>query len=172
MPAGHGVRRLRGGGLRVTVGAREHEALRSLPAQLRPIVAGDAGTDLADRVRARLYPRAYDEDELDEEYRELVASGLAEQRLEQLETFARTLAAGTIARGRWRVDLDSDEAHAWLAVVNDTRLVLGSLVGITGEEQWAEGPDEDDPASVMLWYLGWLEEELVQALMGSLPEDP
>jgi hypothetical protein len=170
--ADHGVRRQREGGLRITVGSREHEALRSLPPQLRPIVTGEADGDLARSVRSRLYPRAYDDDELDEEYRELIGSGLADQRLEQLETFARTLAAGTHSRGRWRVDLDDDEAHAWLAVVNDTRLVLGSLVGITNEDEWSGGPDEQDPASVMLWYLGWLEEELVQALMGSLPGAP
>jgi hypothetical protein len=168
MASGHGVRRVDEARVRVTVGTGEHDALRSLPPQLRPILAGEADSDLADRVRSRLYPRAYDDDELDAEFRELVGSGLADQRLEQLEVFTRTLAGGTHSRGRWRVDLDPDEAHAWLAVVNDTRLVLGSLLGVTDEDHWSEGPDEDDPASVMLWYLGWLEEELVQALMGSL----
>jgi hypothetical protein len=167
----HGVRRLRTGGLRITLGAREHDALRSLPAQLRPIVTGDADSDVAETIRSRLFPRAYDDDELDAEFRDLVGGGLADQRLEQLDTFSRTLQGGAHVRGRWTIDIDDDEAHAWLAVVNDTRLVLGSLVGISDEEEWSAGPDEQDPASVMLWYLGWLEEELVQSLMHSLPDD-
>lgn len=166
----HGVQRLADGGLRVTVGASERDALRSLPAQLRPIITGEADTDLAEAVRTRLFPSAYAEPDLDEEFRQLVGSGLADQRIDQLETFSRTLGQGEERHGRWQVDLDADEAHAWLAVVNDTRLTLGALLGITSEQEWEGGPDSDDPASVMLWYLGWLEEELVQALMGSLPD--
>ncbi len=166
----HGVRRLPGGGLQVTIDAAERDALRSLPAQLRPIVSGEADTDLAAAVRTRLFPAAYAEPDLDEEFRRLVGSGLVEQRMQQLDAFSRTLAAGRETLGRWQVELGPDEAHAWLAVVNDTRLTLGALLGITDEREWEGGPDEDDPASVMLWYLGWLEEELVRALMGSLPE--
>lgn len=165
-----GVRRLRDGGLQITIDAAERDALRSLPAQLRPIMSGEADSDLAAAVRARLFPPAYAEPDLDEEFRELVGSGLVDQRMGQLEAFSRTLGEGHESLGRWQVELDADEAHAWLAVVNDTRLTLGALLGITDEGEWEGGPDEDDPASVMLWYLGWLEEELVAALMGSLPD--
>jgi hypothetical protein len=48
--------------------------------------------------------------------------------------------------------------------------VFAGVVGITSEDQWVEGPDPADPASVLLWYLGWLEESLVEAMMGSLPD--
>jgi hypothetical protein len=163
-----GVRR-RDGGVQVTLGADEHTALSALPEQLRPLVRGEAPDALAEAVRGRLFPRAYDEDDLDAEYRDLVGDELVAGRLEQLDTFARTLAAGERTRGRVRIDLDEEEATAWLAVVNDTRLVLGALLGITTEDQWEDGPDTEDPASAMLYYLGWLEESLVEALMGSLP---
>lgn len=163
-----GVKRRPGGGVRVTIGANEHAALASLPAQLRPIVSGDADDDLADAVRSRLYPAAYADDELDREFRQLAGDDLVAGRLDQLATFERTLGTGAAVRSTVRLDLDADEAAAWLAVVNDTRLALGTALGITMESEWEGGPDPDDPASAMLWYLGWLEEELVQALMGTL----
>ena len=47
-------------------------------------------------------------------------------------------------------------------------LLLATAVGITDESCWDEGPDPEDPASVLLFYLGWLEEELVQALQHGL----
>lgn len=163
-----GVKRLPGGGVRVTIGSHEHAALAALPPQLRPIVSGDAEDDLADAVRGRLYPDAYADAELDEEFRALAGEDLVAGRLDQLATFERTLAASEESRGKVRMELDADEAAAWLAVVNDTRLTLGTLLGITEESEWEGGPDPQDPASGMLWYLGWLEEELVQALMSSL----
>jgi hypothetical protein len=163
-----GVRRRPGGGIQVTLGTEEHAALASLPEQLRPIVRGEADDDLADAVRGRLFPSAYEDEELDEEYRSLVGDELVTGRLDQLDIFARSLRRAQRVRGKLRVDLDTDEAAAWLAVLNDTRLVLGGVLGITSEEQWEDGPDPDDPASAMLWYLGWLEEGLVEALMGSL----
>lgn len=162
------VQRTPDGGVKITLGATEHRALAALPEQLRPLVRGEAGTDLAEAVRERLQPAAYDDAELDEEFRALVGDDLVAGRLDQLDTFARTLAGGQRSRGKVRLTLDPDEAAAWLAVVNDTRLVLGTLLGITSEVQWEEGPDPDDPASGLLWYLGWLEEHLVEALMGSL----
>jgi hypothetical protein len=163
-----GVRRVPGGGVRVTLGPDEHAALAALPPQLRPIVSGEAEDDLAAAVRDRLFPEAYEDSEMEAEFRTLAGADLRSGRLDALDTFARTLAGGREVRGRMRIELDADEAAAWLAVVNDTRLTLGALLGITTESQWEGGPDPGDPASGMLWYLGWLEEELVQALMGSL----
>jgi hypothetical protein len=163
-----GVRRLPDGGVRVTIGAEEHRALAALPDQLRPIVAGEADGDLAEAVRGRLFPAAYAEDDLDAEFRSLVGDDLVTGRLAQLDTFDRTVGAATPSLGRVKIDLDADEAAAWLAVVNDTRLTLATVLGITSEDEWQHGPDAEDPASAMLWYLGWLEEELVGALMGSL----
>lgn len=162
------VRRLRGGGVRLSLTRREHAALAALPDQLRPLVTGEAGGDVAAAVRARLFPRAHAEDDLDREYRQLTADDLVAGRLDQLEIFARTLEGTGTARGKVHLELDADEAAAWLAVVNDTRLVLAAAIGITTEREWEDDPDPDDPASVLLWYLGWLEEGLVEALMGSL----
>lgn len=166
-----GIRRLTDGGVRVRLSSRERELLRSLPEQLRPLLAGDQ--DLmteTGRVQDRLFPPAY-EDPLDEmEYRELVGTQPGEERLASLEDFARTLEGGTTRRASWVTDLTAEEADAWLSALNDARLTLAMIVGVTEERHWGTGPDRSDPTSVALFYLGWLQEELLDALTGGLEE--
>jgi hypothetical protein len=156
-----------GGGVRVRLSQRERELLQSLPDQLRPLLYGDAA---APTITARLYPPGYDDAKLEAEYRDLVGSDIQSQRVQAMDAFARTLAAGSESRGRWTADLDGEDAAAWLSAVNDARLILGELVGISEESDWEGGPSEDDPTGVVLYYLGWLEEELVGALSELLPE--
>lgn len=163
----HGVARLPGGGVRVRLTPRERSLLQSLPAQLRPLLTGDAG---GGAVRGRLFPPAYGDAEQESEYRDLVGESLVEERLERLEAFAATLDGGQGGRLAWTVELSADQAHAWLSALNDARLTLGVLLGITDESQWERGPDEDNPSAVALYYLGWLQEQLLGALMHSLDE--
>ena len=165
----HGVRRLSGGGVRVTLTESERAALASLPAQLEPIVTGAADDAIA-RLRERLYPAAYEDPALEEEYRDLADDELVRGRVSALQSFARTLEGGRTAGGTWTVDLEPEDTQAWLGVVNDARLIIAGVVGIASEDQWEDGPQPDDAASMLLWYLGWLEEQLVGAMMGSLPD--
>lgn len=167
---GRGVRRVEGG-VEVVIDAAEADALRSVPPQLRAIVESDDPTPDVEQVRRRLFPAAYDDPEFDAEYRDLAHADLVAGRIDALDTFLRTLDGGTRRGRRWEVRLTGDEAEAWLSVVNDARLVLAGVVGIREESEWDRGPDHDDPASVMLYYLGWLEEELVTALTATLDDD-
>lgn len=155
-------------GVEVVIGADERDALRSVPPRLRAIVESTDPTLTADEVRHRLFPRAYEDAEADAEFRSITEPDLVQGRLDALDTFLATLDAGTDRGRRWQTRLSGEEAEAWLAVVNDARLVLAGMVGIIDESDWERGPDYDDPASVMLFYLGWLEEELVNALTGML----
>ena len=155
------------GGVRVRLSQRERNLLQSLPDQLRPLLGGDPA---APTVAARLYPPGYDDEKLEAEYRDLVGSDLVTQRVAAMDAFARTLEGGTLTRGRWVAELDAEAAAAWLSAVNDARLILGELLGITDESDWEGGPTDDNPTSVIMYYLGWLQEELVAALMGTLPE--
>lgn len=155
-------------GVEVIIGADERDALRSVPPRLRAIVESSDPTPTAEQVRERLFPRAYEDAEADAEFRSIAEPDLVQGRLDALDTFLRTLDEGTDRGRRWQVRLTGEEAEAWLSVVNDARLVLAGTVGITDESDWDRGPDHDDPASVMLFYLGWLEEELVTALTGTL----
>lgn len=169
MTIGSGVRRREGGGVTVRLTSRERDVLATLPDQLAPVLRGEGGPpDLYDRI----FPRAYDDPELDEEFRGLMHDSLLSERLDALETFLRTLDRGQSKRLTYRVDLDDEEASAWLSVVNDARLVLASLLGIRDESHWDRAPDESSPAGVVLWYLGWLEEQFVTALMGTFDEPP
>ena len=151
----------------VHLSTREHELLQSLPGQLRPLLAGDATMPT---LQSRLYSRGYDDDELEQEYRSLTGDDIVSERTAAMDAFAATLENGRERLGRWRVDLDADEAAAWLSAVNDGRLILGALLGVEDESAWEEHVDDDNPTSVVLYYLGWLQEELVMALSAGLSE--
>ena len=66
-----------------------------------------------------------------------------------------------------KFELDEDDAHAWAATVNDMRLALGTMLGIS-----PEGPDDLPPDHPMVGHLDvyqWLtvlQEYLVLVLMG------
>ena len=164
-----GVRPRPGGGVSVRLTPGERALLRGLLPQLRPVLAGEQ--DVGGAVD-RLYPPGYDDPDAEAEYRLLVGDSLVSQRLEALEAFTTTLEGGR-DRGRWwTTELDADEAHAWLGAINDARLVLGCVSGVTDESQWDRGPDPDEPASVALYYLGWLQEELLAALSSGWQDTP
>lgn len=166
----HGVRRLPGGRVRVKLSSRERQILRSLPDQLRALLVADPEVPGAQEVAARLFPSAY-EDPLDElEYRELVGRSLGEERLAAVDAFAETLEGGTAKRLVWSTELDADQAAAWLSATNDARLALGVLLGITVEEEWEAGAVAGDPSRLLLHYLGWLQEELLAALLAELDD--
>jgi Domain of unknown function (DUF2017) len=166
----HGIRRLEGDGVRVRLSTRERDALRMLPGQILPVLTGDHELGApGSPIRERLFPPAYANDPLaDMEFHEMVGDGIVDTRVNAFRTFARTLDQGVTRRLLWTIDLDFEEAAAWLSAVNDARLTLAMIVGIRSEDEWERGPDPRDPRSVMLYYLGWLEGELVTALMGEL----
>ena len=62
------------------------------------------------------------------------------------------------------------EALDWLAVINDARLALGTRLEVT-EDLDLSGLDPDDPDTApfaVYWWLGVLEERLVDVLSASL----
>ena len=130
--------------------------LRALPAQLRDLLHGN------DPALHRLNPPAYPDDAAKEaEYRELVREDLQGQRRRSLDLMERTIDAER---------LDEEQISAWLAALNDLRLVLGTRLDVT-EELYEDGIPERDPrapAFALYLYLGWLEEQVVAALSSSL----
>jgi hypothetical protein len=148
------VDRRRDGRYRLRLTADERNLLRTLPAQLLAIL----GTD--DPALRRLEPPAFQDDpEREAEYRRLVGDDLLEQRRKALRVMADTVDAES---------LGPDEMAAWLGALNDLRLVLGTRLDVT-EELYEEGVPDDDPrapAFALFGYLGWLEEQVVEALAG------
>jgi hypothetical protein len=121
-----------------------------------------------DPVLERLFPQAYldaEDVERDEEFHRLMRNDLLKEKLANLDVVTDTLERGTMSLRRWSVDISEEEASAWLGALNDLRLALGVRLGITEDFDGDIDPrDPRAPALHILSYLGWLEENLVEAL--------
>ncbi|HEU4354505.1 MAG TPA: DUF2017 family protein [Actinomycetota bacterium] len=155
------VKRTAKGDFRIRLPDAERELLRTLPQQLRDLLTTGDPTDAA---LQRLFPAPTRDDEaMNAEYERLTRGDLLEERLAALDTMERTLEADR---------LTEDELIAWLAAINDLRLVLGVRLDVTEEttvEDFAGLPD-DDPAVQMYTvysYLTFLEDHVVGVLAGA-----
>jgi hypothetical protein len=157
-------KRVAGDRVRVRLGLDEVAVLKGLPDQLRSVLA----EGVEEPVNQRLFPPAYlevEDVERDDEYRRLMHDDLVKEKLANLDLVTGTLARGSASLRRWTVELSEEEAAAWLGVLNDLRLALGVRLDIT--EDYDGEVDETDPrapAFRLLSYLGWLEEQLLDAL--------
>jgi hypothetical protein len=140
-------------GVRLDLPDDERELLQQLAGELRDLIE-EAPEDPGLR---RLFPRAHEDDALEEQYRELTRDQLASGRDRALRTIGDT-ASNTL--------LSVDEADAWLRGLNDARLVLGTRLDVTEDFEW-EAVDLDHPHAqelALYAYLSWLQEQLVEAL--------
>jgi hypothetical protein len=150
--------------VRVRLAQDELAVLRGLPDQLRTVL----GEDDDEPVNRRLFPPAYldvADIERDVEYRRLMHDDLVREKLANLDLVTGSLERGSTSVRRWTVELTDEEAAAWLGVLNDLRLALGVRLDIT--EDYDGDVDDTDPrapAFRLLSYLGWLEEQLLEAL--------
>jgi hypothetical protein len=111
-------------------------------------------------VLKRLYPSAFiDDEEASVEFDAIVHDDLLEQRLAAIDTMERTLQAR---------HLTEDELVAWLAALNDLRLMLGVRLAVTEEATPGDfaGDPEAENAFELYRYLSYLEEHVVAALSG------
>jgi hypothetical protein len=150
--------------LRVRLTQDEVAVLRGLPDQLRTVL----GEDEDEPVNRRLFPPAYldvADVERDSEYRRLMHDDLVEEKLANLDLVTGSLGRGSTTVRRWTVELTDEEAAAWLGVLNDLRLALGVRLDITEDfDGDVDDADPRAPALRLLSYLGWLEEQLLDAL--------
>ena len=142
------IRRQRGGDYRFTISDDERRLVLDLVRQLRELLTTDSP------ALRRLFPPPYgDDDERNAGYAVLAGSELVERRLAALDVIETTIDAET---------LTEDQLQTWMRSVNDLRLVLGTLLDISDDEQPAAGADE---AMIAVYeYLGQLLELTVQAL--------
>jgi hypothetical protein len=172
--AGVRFRRLRRGGIQAKLDTAEAAVLIQLCRELAGLLSG-AGEDPKedDPVMARLFPRAYldpTEEEAESEWQRFARPDLVEGRKEAVETLLRTLAGARQHRGGLEVTLSPEEADVWLAVVNDARLALGTRLDVT-EDTHPDNYEPDDPARApyaVYWWLGYLEEHLVDTLASGI----
>jgi hypothetical protein len=151
------VRRTRRG-FELNLGPDERDVLRGLPAQLRELLEGESAS--SDPAMARLYPPAYPDDPLRNLEFEMVAGDeLTKQRLASIDAMERSIDSER---------LSEEELTAWVAVLNDLRLVLGTRLEIT-EETREEDFEAEDPrrsAFALYVYLTYLVDECIAALSG------
>jgi len=142
-----------GGAVELRLSRDERSLLTGLVAELRALLDGAPG----DPSLRRLFPPAYDEENDERAYRDLMGDELLDGRRAALQ-----LVAETVDRDR----LSAEEADTWLRALNDLRLVLGTRLDVQ-EYTFAEELRPDDPrapALAVYAYLSWIQEQLVEAL--------
>jgi hypothetical protein len=136
----------------------------------------DLGDDVAaaprDPALERLLPSAHRQDPaLAAEFRRLTEYGLRERKAANLATAISALQG---ADGD-KLTVDKEQAQAMVVALTDVRLLLGERLGLRTEEDADDLQDRlgaasrDDPQLYLAAYydfLTWLQESLIQALMG------
>lgn len=130
--------------------------LRELPQELKGVLETDHPS------LRRLFPVAYPDDpERSAEFDSMVRSDLLAGKKRALEIMQATLDAKR---------LDSEQLTAWVSVLNDLRLFIGTTLDIS--ENSFEEPNDGGTAEGRLLglysYLSWLEEQAVEALAADL----
>jgi hypothetical protein len=124
-----------------------------------------------DEVLHRLLPNAYADAVDASEFRRYTESTLRSKK--QAPAISMRIHLKSADDGI--VDLDHDNANAWLGAINDIRLALGVRLKVeNGSQEHLEILAPDDPLrgvySVYTW-LGWLQESLLSALIDDADED-
>jgi hypothetical protein len=145
------IRRNRRGSFTIDLPDEERELLSGLPGQLRELLgAGDQPS------LRRLFPAAYHLDaEKDAEYHDLMRSDLLASKLSRAELLESTAQA---------TELTEEQLLGWMGAVNDLRLVLGTQLDVSEDD---DELDDDDPRSGhfgLYHYLGYLLENIIRAL--------
>lgn len=110
----------------------------------------------------RLFPTAYPDDpERDAGYQVFARDQLIEKRQEAIRIIRRTVDAET---------LTADELTAWMGILNDYRLVLGTMLDVSEDDDDIDIEDPDAGSHILYHELGILVSAMVDALTTALPE--
>jgi hypothetical protein len=142
------------GAVEVSLDHQEAELMRSLTEEIGTLF--DAGAPRSDPVVERLFPDAYESRKEARAYRDLVGDDLRASKKEALGTIENKLGSS----GGASLSLAPSEVDAWLTVLTDLRLAIGTRLAVT-EATMEEEPDPEDPdgpAKTVLHWLGWLQE--------------
>jgi hypothetical protein len=137
----------------------EAELLRRLLAEMESLLESRSDRD---PVVGRLFPRAYEKKKEEESYRSLVGDELVSTKKANLRTAGEMLGR----EGAAEAALSEDQAEAWLALLTDLRLAIGTRLDVT-EEKMSEDIDQDDPEAAalsVLHWLGWVQGTILEAI--------
>lgn len=181
--------RARRGDVIVDLTGAEAQLLAGLSDQLVPLFEASSRGDGpparpgSDRVRERLFPRAYldpTEEQAEEQWQSLVHPELVAEKSTALATMAANLsesgADGVAAHESLRLKLSVADAEAWIMALNDARVVAGVTLEISesADPPGSNPPDPDagDPdvgdAAEALWAIYDMLTQLQTALVDAL----
>ena len=135
----------------------ERETLLGFVTQLEDVISSPPD----DPRVTRLFPVAYHQDaEMNDEYQQFMRDELVQSRLAATQTVRTILSDDS--------PMTEGQLYAFMTVLNSLRLVLGTLLDVS-EDDDGDDLDDDDPAfgqAQLYGYLGWLLEWVVWALSG------
>jgi len=146
-------------GLRIHLDLDEARLLRELLSEMKMLLEADLPQE---DVTKRLFPDAYEDEAESRAYKDLVGDELRAAKLAALRTVSERLGR----RGPLNASLPHEEVDAWLTLLTDLRLAIGTRLGVTEEKMDAE-VDPDDPdarALSVLHWLGWVQGSMLEAL--------
>ena len=146
----------RNGSIEINITAEERQLIADLVEQLRELVLSTSPEGSVDASIRRLYPTAYvDDPEHEQEYQRLMRDQLLERRLGHLDVGEATL------QDR---ELTPETLTAWITSINDVRLVLGTHLDVSEDEEqtFAPSSDPDQQQRAIYQYLSHLLGELVE----------
>jgi hypothetical protein len=150
----------------------KHDASSESSASHEPGAGNDNEGDRA--VLSRLFPRAYldpTEEDAEQEWQRLSNPDLVASRVAAVRDLVDSLPAAERRDGRVEGKLDEEHEAAWLGVLNDARLAVGTRLGITEDDDYtARAPD--DPSYLAWQVYAWLTDmqaDLIDVLLGGLP---
>ncbi len=150
----------------------EVELLRDLTGQLESVLDGGVPERGGDPVRDRLFPRAYldpTEDAAEGEWQQAVHDDLVRQKSAAVEALVDSLDRGTVnRRGTLEITLAPPAVEEWVGALNDLRLALGVVLGVTEDEPELQPGDPRGPGLELWGWLSWLQSSLVAELLSGL----
>jgi Domain of unknown function (DUF2017) len=164
-------RRKRDGLLVCTLPEPYAELLKQIVRELAEMIAAPPPGDVTDR----LFPRAYldpTEEDSEQEWQSLVHDDLVRAKAEALQGVLVDLnGAHPAGRERVAVELDEEGEGRWLTVLNDARLTLGTVLGVTEESSLDFPPDDPRAIRAEIYeVLTELQGDLVEVLLDEQPE--
>ncbi len=152
---GRRFRSNRNGFVEIKIADEERRLIAELIEQLRELVLSTSTEGSVDPSIRRLYPTAYVEDvEQELKYQRLMRDQLLERRLAHLDVVESTLQDE---------ELSPETLIAWITSINDLRLVLGTHLDVSEEEEptFVSENDPEQQQRAIYHYLSHLLGELV-----------
>ncbi len=143
------------GSFRVDLPDETRQVILNLAESLEELVA----LDVPDTKR--LFPTAYPDDpERDAGYQIFARDQLVAQRIKAAETIRATVDKTTLTQ---------EEFSTWLGAVNDARLVLGTRLDVSEEDE-LDLSEPDFELHLLYHQLGVVLHHMVEAIAGTLPD--